>query len=254
MTSAVVTRAGRASVLLKGFLQLTDCTRVPGWGRQGIAKADGRVQPRFSRERIAFPELSQCHAERTRRCPNHRCASRHSSSSTWTARSWAGSRPSRWRRRGGRTRPIGRGVPGTVRHPADRPAAALDGAAYLPGRRRHVPGRGHGRRRDGGRRRDPALDGSLDEQPLRLPWARSAGRQRTWPGPTKRSSPRGSAADRRCGADADLEPVERLAMPTSAGAAWLKVVPPFFAHEGASWAAWPAGPCPHCSGHDGPRC
>ncbi len=42
-------------------------------------------------------------------------------------------------------------------------------------------------------------------------------------------------------------------LPTTGGDAWLKVVPPFFAHEGAILEALAGAPVPALLGHDGPR-
>jgi Phosphotransferase enzyme family len=97
--------------------------------------------------------------------------------------------------------------------------------------------------------------GSLPDDPLRQSWAR----------------PGGPAAD-LAWADAVLErlgrprtgPAEQIRswnlsslwrLPTADGAAWLKVVPPFFAHEGVLLEALAGGPMavPRILGRGGPR-
>ena len=95
--------------------------------------------------------------------------------------------------------------------------------------------------------------GSLDRHPLRHPYA----------------EPGGPAADlawaRSVLADRGLPlagtPVQIRSwnlssvwrIPVAGQTAWLKVVPPFFAHEGRILAALAAGPVPQLLGHDGGR-
>ena len=95
--------------------------------------------------------------------------------------------------------------------------------------------------------------GTLDEQPQRHPWAR----------------PGGPAAD-LAWADAVLAerglrriaPAEQVRtwnlsalwrLPVDDGVAWLKVVPPFFAHEGALLERLQGAPVPALLGHEGGR-
>lgn len=96
-------------------------------------------------------------------------------------------------------------------------------------------------------------DGVLDEHPLRLPYAR----------------PGGPAADLAWAAGVlaqnghvrtgppvqvrtwNLSSLWRI--PVRGGTLWLKVVPPFFAHEGAILEALAGGPVPRLLGHDGGR-
>ena len=95
--------------------------------------------------------------------------------------------------------------------------------------------------------------GDLTDDPQRMPWA----------------MPGGPAADLAWAADAisargmaltgppeqirswNLSSLWRL--PTAGGDAWLKVVPPFFAHEGAILEALAGGPVPTLLAHDGAR-
>ena len=80
---------------------------------------------------------------------------------------------------------------------------------------------------------------------------------RPGPGPgLGRGRPRRPAdrARRRGGADAQLEPVEHLAAAARRGhSAWLKVVPPFFAHEGDMLRRLQSNAVPRLLGHDGDR-
>ena len=84
--------------------------------------------------------------------------------------------------------------------------------------------------------------GSLDEQPLRMPWAKVGGpaADLAWADQALIAAGRQRTGDAEQMRTWNLSSVWRL--PTSEGAAWLKVVPPFFAHEGAVVGAWPAVP------------
>ncbi len=97
------------------------------------------------------------------------------------------------------------------------------------------------------------FDGVLREDPLRLRWAQ----------------PGGPAADLAWAEDVLLArrlerigPAEQLRswnlssiwrLPLAGGTAWLKVVPPFFAHEGDILRRLQGGPVPRLLGHDGDR-
>jgi hypothetical protein len=99
----------------------------------------------------------------------------------------------------------------------------------------------------------PPWDGVLDDHPLRLAYAR----------------PNGPAADlawaARCLAERGIAPTGPPAqvrtwnlsslwrLPCGHGAVWLKVVPPFFAHEGALLDHLAGGPVPALIARDGPR-
>jgi hypothetical protein len=95
--------------------------------------------------------------------------------------------------------------------------------------------------------------GALDEQPLRMPWARVGGptADLAWA-----DEALVAAGRRRTGHDEqmrtwNLSCVWRL--PTTDGPAWLKVVPPFFAHEGAVLDRLAGGPVPILLGRQGGR-
>ena len=97
-----------------------------------------------------------------------------------------------------------------------------------------------------------AGDPNADE-PLRQQWARPGGPQAdlAW---AEWCSP---IAGRRCTAPAEQMRTWNLSslwrLPTAAGAAWLKVVPPFFAHEGAMLERLPLDVVPRVIATDGPR-
>lgn len=95
--------------------------------------------------------------------------------------------------------------------------------------------------------------GELEEDPKRLPYARVGGpaADLAWA--------RGVLHDR--GEDPVGEPEQIRTwnlsslwrVPTRSGCAWLKVVPPFFAHEGRVLEALAGEPVPRLLGRDGPR-
>ncbi len=98
--------------------------------------------------------------------------------------------------------------------------------------------------------------GDLPDDPLRQTWARPGGPGRGprvgGHGPRRDSAGRGSDRPQQV-RTWNLSSLWRL--PTAGGAAWLKVVPPFFAHEGALLDALAGGPVavPRVLGRDGPR-
>ncbi len=97
-------------------------------------------------------------------------------------------------------------------------------------------------------------DGGLDEQPLRLPYARPGGpaADLAWAESvlrTRRVERAGPAVQVRSW---NLSSIWRLPL-VGGGPAWLKVVPPFFGHEGDMLRRLQAGPVPRLVGHDGPR-
>jgi hypothetical protein len=94
------------------------------------------------------------------------------------------------------------------------------------------------------------FDGRLDEQPLRAPWANPGGpaADLAWAESVlrrRRLERVGHAEQLRSW---NLSSIWRL--PLRDGAAWLKVVPPFFAHEGDIIRRLQGGPVPRLLGHD----
>lgn len=102
----------------------------------------------------------------------------------------------------------------------------------------------------------PALQpwpGTLTEHTLRQTWARVNGplADVAWArGVVERRGGTLTAAPEQI-RSWNLSSLWRL--PTTLGVTWLKVVPPFFAHEGAVLAALSSGPVPRLLGHDGAR-
>jgi len=97
------------------------------------------------------------------------------------------------------------------------------------------------------------FDGRLDEQPLRLRWATPGGpaEDLAWAEGVlrrRRLERVGHAEQLRSW---NLSSIWRL--PLREGAAWLKVVPPFFAHEGDILRRLQGGPVPRLLGHDRDR-
>ena len=97
------------------------------------------------------------------------------------------------------------------------------------------------------------FDGRLDEQPLRVRWASPGGpaEDLAWAEGVlrrRRLERVGHAAQLRSW---NLSSIWRL--PLRDGAAWLKVVPPFFAHEGDILRRLQGGPVPRLLGHDRDR-
>jgi hypothetical protein len=97
------------------------------------------------------------------------------------------------------------------------------------------------------------FEGPLDDQPLRLRWSMPGGpaEDLAWAEGVlrrRRLERVGHAAQLRSW---NLSSIWRL--PLREGAAWLKVVPPFFAHEGDILRRLQGGPVPRLLGHDGDR-
>ena len=119
------------------------------------------------------------------------------------------------------------------------------GVTYLAEPRGHIPS-------DIATRLLP-FDGHLDEQPLRVRWASPGGpaQDLAWAEAVlrrRRLERVGHAAQLRSW---NLSSIWRL--PLREGAAWLKVVPPFFAHEGDVVRLLQGGPVPRLLGHDRDR-
>ena len=98
-----------------------------------------------------------------------------------------------------------------------------------------------------------AYDGILDAQPLRPAYATPGGpaADLAWA--------EGVLRDRRIERTGTARQVRTWnlssiwELPTTGASAWLKVVPPFFAHEGDMLRRLQDGPVPRLLGHDGPR-
>jgi Ser/Thr protein kinase RdoA (MazF antagonist) len=95
--------------------------------------------------------------------------------------------------------------------------------------------------------------GTLDEHPLRMPWARPGGPARDLAWADAMLAARGM---RRSGPAEqvrtwNLSSIWRL--PVEGQTVWLKAVPPFFAHEGRMLARLQGGPVPVLLGHDDGR-
>ena len=97
--------------------------------------------------------------------------------------------------------------------------------------------------------------GDLPDDPLRQTWARPGGpaADLTWADNVLAAIGRPRVARAQQVRTWNLSSLWRLE--TTGGAAWLKVVPPFFAHEGALLDALAGGPVtvPRVLGRDGPR-
>lgn len=96
-------------------------------------------------------------------------------------------------------------------------------------------------------------DGALPDDPKRHPYAHIGGPQAdvAWATTVLQSRGDALAGEPEQIRTWNLSSLWRL--PTTAGHAWLKVVPAFFAHEGAMLAALADAPVPHLLGHDGGR-
>jgi phosphotransferase family enzyme len=95
--------------------------------------------------------------------------------------------------------------------------------------------------------------GTLDDHPLRMPWARPGGPSRDVAWAESRLAERGMRP---------LGPAEQVRswnlsslwrLPVEGQTAWLKCVPPFFAHEGSILQRLQGWPVPTLIAHDGPR-
>jgi phosphotransferase family enzyme len=99
--------------------------------------------------------------------------------------------------------------------------------------------------------------GRLDEHPLRQPWARPGGPAADLAWADAVLAERGIRRARPAvqARTWNLSSLWRLPLAdgVAGGAAWLKVVPPFFAHEGAILERLQSGPVPPLLARDGPR-
>jgi hypothetical protein len=98
-----------------------------------------------------------------------------------------------------------------------------------------------------------AWNGTLDEHSLRMPWARPGGPSGDLGWAESRLAERGM---RRIGPAEQVRTWNLSSMwrlPVEGQTAWLKCVPPFFAHEGRMLGLLRGGPVPTLIAHDGPR-
>ncbi len=95
--------------------------------------------------------------------------------------------------------------------------------------------------------------GALDEQPRRMAWARPGGPAAdiAWADAALAAADRPRTGDAEQIRSWNLSSIWRL--PTADGPAWLKVVPPFFGHEGALIERLAGAPVPILLAADGPR-
>jgi Phosphotransferase enzyme family len=94
--------------------------------------------------------------------------------------------------------------------------------------------------------------GTLDDHPLRQSWARPGGPDRDVAWANSVLAEQGSATSGPAEQVRTWNLSSLWRIPVAGGTAWLKVVPPFFAHEGAILERL-AGPVPPLLAHDGPR-
>ncbi len=95
--------------------------------------------------------------------------------------------------------------------------------------------------------------GTLSNDPKRHPYARIGGPQAdlSWAVSVLQARGDAPAGEPEQVRTWNLSSIWRL--PTRSGCAWLKVVPPFFAHEGRMLQALAGAPVPRLIGHDGGR-
>jgi Ser/Thr protein kinase RdoA (MazF antagonist) len=96
--------------------------------------------------------------------------------------------------------------------------------------------------------------GALRDEPLRLPYARPTGPAADLAWAQARLAERGVALTGRPEQVRTWNLSSLWRLPCDDGAAWLKVVPPFFAHEGALLAHLTGERVPTLLAYDGPRC
>ncbi len=95
--------------------------------------------------------------------------------------------------------------------------------------------------------------GALAEHPLRQPWARPGGPDADLAWATSVLADHGIALTGAPDQVRSWNLSSLWHLPTDDGDAWLKVVPPFFAHEGTILERLAGTPVPRLIGHDGPR-
>jgi len=95
--------------------------------------------------------------------------------------------------------------------------------------------------------------GRLDDHPLRQSWARPGGPDRDLAWANSVLAEQGLAATRPAEQVRTWNLSSLWRLPVRGGNAWLKVVPPFFEHEGAMLERLAGGPVPRLLGRDGAR-
>jgi hypothetical protein len=95
--------------------------------------------------------------------------------------------------------------------------------------------------------------GTLDEQPLRMPWARPGGPAADVGWAESQLAERGIRLTRPAEQVRSWNLSSLWRLPCEGQTTWLKCVPPFFAHEGRMLEQLQGGPVPTLIAHDGPR-
>ena len=95
--------------------------------------------------------------------------------------------------------------------------------------------------------------GRLDDHPLRQSWARHGGPDRDLAWANSVLADQGLAATRPAEQVRTWNLSSLWRLPVRGGNVWLKVVPPFFEHEGGVLERLAGGPVPRLLGRDGPR-
>jgi hypothetical protein len=98
-----------------------------------------------------------------------------------------------------------------------------------------------------------AWHGTLDEHPLRMAWARPGGPAADVAWAVSQLAERGMRLNGPAEQVRSWNLSSLWRLPTEGQTAWLKCVPPFFAHEGRMLEQLPGGPVPTLIAHDGPR-
>jgi len=98
-----------------------------------------------------------------------------------------------------------------------------------------------------------AWHGTLDEHPLRMPWARPGGPAADVAWAETQLAERGMRLNGLPEQVRSWNLSSLWRLPTGRQMAWLKCVPPFFAHEGRTLERLQGGPVPTLIAHDGPR-
>jgi hypothetical protein len=98
-----------------------------------------------------------------------------------------------------------------------------------------------------------AWHGTLDEHALRMPWARPGGPAADVAWAESELAERGLRLNGPAEQVRSWNLSSLWRLPTERQTAWLKCVPPFFAHEGRTLERLQGGPVPTLIAHDGPR-